>query len=577
MKRGLGLIILVFAILIFFIISINSASADTIITDNEINTTGNLTIGSKITFILGEVIDNLLGGWLKITGNLNVTGNISSPIGRTATFTIATNDSLERSKLQADYVCDGMNDELEIKAAIDALPDSGGKIVLLEGTFIINASINLSDTDSNNYVTLEGQGDGTVIKIADGNDLSMSAIRAEGRLTTSNVIHDVAFRNFKIDGNADSVSGALYNGIITDDANYVVIEDITLVDGGGTDGYGLAILTTTNIEISKIRKGNFAVNTMEIRDSEDVMIKDSYIEKRLEIYTTSNNIMIEGNIFNNSRLVPSTLDNGETMNNLQIVDNFFDMTSSGSNAAIAPRYIDGLLISGNYFSVVDSPGVTFGSDEVTNVNIVGNTFVVKGTGSGVSIAGDNGTISNNVVKCIAGAACLGIDTTGGTTPENWIISGNTIGGSAAASIAGIRIQVGNNIRVYDNNIYNFPSAKGIYVKNAATTNTVIKRNIITNAGTLLTNEGTGTIIKFNEGYITENSGNATVTSGSTTVAVTHGLSATPSQNRISVTPLSNLSNAFRFWVSNVGSSTFTINLDIDPGADVDFSWQIGSY
>ena len=164
MKRGLGLIILVFAILIFFIISINSASADTIITDNEINTTGNLTIGSKITFILGEVIDNLLGGWLKITGNLNVTGNISSPIGRTATFTIATNDSLERSKLQADYVCDGMNDELEIKAAIDALPDSGGKIVLLEGTFIINASINLSDTNSNNYVTLEGQEDGKVIK-----------------------------------------------------------------------------------------------------------------------------------------------------------------------------------------------------------------------------------------------------------------------------------------------------------------------------------------------------------------------------------------------------------------------------
>jgi len=577
MKRGVGFTIAIVTLLILFIINTNFVSATTVITENEITTTSNLTLGHTISFTLGQVIDNLVSGWIKVTGNLNVTGNISSPIGRTATFTVAANDSSERSKLQADFVGDGINDEIEIKTAIDSLPDFGGKVILLEGNFMINASINLSDTNSNNYVTLEGQGDGTVIKIADGNSISMSAIRVEGKLTTSNVIHDISLHNFRIDGNNNNVTGTLYNGIITDDANYVTIEDITLENGGGTDGYGIAILTSTNVELSKIRKGNFAINTIEIRDSENVIVTDSYIEKRLEIYTTSNNIIIKGNVFNNSKLVPSTLDNGETINNLQIVDNFFDMTSSGSNAAVAPRYVDGLLISGNYFSVKDSPGVTFPSDEISNVNIVGNTFVVNGTGMGVSIAGDNGTISNNVIKCVSGAACMGIDTTGGTTPENWIISGNSIGGSSSASVAGIRIQVGNNIRLYDNNIYNFPSAKGIYVKNAGTTNTVIKRNIITNVGTLINNEGTGTIIKFNEGYLTEKSGNATITSGSTTVAVTHGLSMTPSQNDISITPLSDLTDAINYWVSGVGSSTFTINLDQNPGANVAFAWQIGSY
>ena len=577
MKRGVGFTIAIVTLLILFIINTNFVSATTVITENEITTTSNLTLGHTISFTLGQVIDNLVSGWIKVTGNLNVTGNISSPIGRTATFTVAANDSSERSKLQADFVGDGINDEIEIKTAIDSLPDFGGKVILLEGNFMINASINLSDTNSNNYVTLEGQGDGTVIKIADGNSISMSAIRVEGKLTTSNVIHDISLHNFRIDGNNNNVTGTLYNGIITDDANYVTIEDITLENGGGTDGYGIAILTSTNVELSKIRKGNFAINTIEIRDSENVIVTDSYIEKRLEIYTTSNNIIIKGNVFNNSKLVPSTLDNGETINNLQIVDNLFDMTSSGSNAAVAPRYVDGLLISGNYFSVKDSPGVTFPSDEISNVNIVGNTFVVNGTGMGVSIAGDNGTISNNVIKCVSGAACMGIDTTGGTTPENWIISGNSIGGSSSASVAGIRIQVGNNIRLYDNNIYNFPSAKGIYVKNAGTTNTVIKRNIITNVGTLINNEGTGTIIKFNEGYLTEKSGNATITSGSTTVAVTHGLSMTPSQNDISITPLSDLTDAINYWVSGVGSSTFTINLDQNPGANVAFAWQIGSY
>ena len=578
MKRGVGFTIAIVTLLILFIINTNFVSATTTTTDNEITTTGNLTLGHKITFTLGQIIDNLISEWIGITINLNVTGNISSPIGRAATFTIAANDSLERSKLQADFVCDGINDEIEIKEAIDTLSDIGGKIILLEGNFIINSQINLTDMTNNSYVTLEGQGDGTVIKIADGNSISMSAIYVEGR-TKSDVVHDTTLRNFKIDGNKNNVTGEVYNGILIDDSNYVTVEDVTLVDGGGTgtDGNGIIILTSTNIEISKIRKGNFVGDTIEIRDSENVIIKDSYIEKRMEIYTTSNNIIIKGNIFNNSKLVPSTLDNGETMNNLQIVDNFFDMTSSGSNAAIAPRYVDGLLISGNYFSVKDSPGVTFPSDEISNVNIVGNTFVVNGTGMGVSIAGDNGTISNNVIKCVSGAACMGIDTTGGTTPENWIISGNSIGGSSSASVAGIRIQVGNNIRLYDNNIYNFPSAKGIYVKNAGTTNTVIKRNIITNVGTLINNEGTGTIIKFNEGYLTEKSGNATITSGSTTVAVTHGLSMTPSQNDISITPLSDLTDAINYWVSGVGSSTFTINLDQNPGANVAFAWQIGSY
>src|SRR3989344_8516065 len=406
MKRGVGFTIAIVTLLILFIINTNFVSAT-----NEITTTSNLTLGHTISFTLGQVIDNLVSGWIKVTGNLNVTGNISSPIGRTATFTVAANDSSERSKLQADFVGDGINDEIEIKTAIDSLPDFGGKVILLEGNFMINASINLSDTNSNNYVTLEGQGDGTVIKIADGNSISMSAIRVEGKLTTSNVIHDISLHNFRIDGNNNNVTGTLYNGIITDDANYVTIEDITLENGGGTDGYGIAILTSTNVELSKIRKGNFAINTIEIRDSENVIVTDSYIEKRLEIYTTSNNIIIKGNVFNNSKLVPSTLDNGETINNLQIVDNLFDMTSSGSNAAVAPRYVDGLLISGNYFSVKDSPGVTFPSDEISNVNIVGNTFVVNGTGMGVSIAGDNGTISNNVIKCVSGAACMGIDTT----------------------------------------------------------------------------------------------------------------------------------------------------------------------
>ena len=35
----------------------------------------NLTLGQRITFALGEIIDNLVDGWVRVTGGLNVTGN----------------------------------------------------------------------------------------------------------------------------------------------------------------------------------------------------------------------------------------------------------------------------------------------------------------------------------------------------------------------------------------------------------------------------------------------------------------------------------------------------------------------
>ena len=42
---------------------------------------GNFSLGQKITFALGEVIDNLINNWVKVTGSLNVTGDIHTPGG----------------------------------------------------------------------------------------------------------------------------------------------------------------------------------------------------------------------------------------------------------------------------------------------------------------------------------------------------------------------------------------------------------------------------------------------------------------------------------------------------------------
>jgi len=80
---------------------------------------------------------------------------------RTATIVVAANDSLHKN--MADYVCDGTADDVEIQAALDALPAGGGKVVLLEGEYSIASTINLSD-----YQTLEGQGFNTILRAKNG-------------------------------------------------------------------------------------------------------------------------------------------------------------------------------------------------------------------------------------------------------------------------------------------------------------------------------------------------------------------------------------------------------------------------
>lgn len=83
------------------------------IDDAEIRDNTNITLGEKITFTLGETIDNILDGLVQVTGDFQATGGLTSLTGRlvlggaasrinstspTANLTIATNN-LERLRI----------------------------------------------------------------------------------------------------------------------------------------------------------------------------------------------------------------------------------------------------------------------------------------------------------------------------------------------------------------------------------------------------------------------------------------------------------------------------------------------
>jgi hypothetical protein len=76
--------------------------------------------------------------------------------GRCATYVIAASDAPAHVKAQADYVCDGTADDVQIQAAIDALTNPFGRICLSSGTFYIASPIVIH----NKMLALWGQGVG---------------------------------------------------------------------------------------------------------------------------------------------------------------------------------------------------------------------------------------------------------------------------------------------------------------------------------------------------------------------------------------------------------------------------------
>ncbi len=124
-------------------------------------------------------------------------------VTRSATFVVAANDSSALSKQQADYVCDGTDDQVEIQAAIDALPNQGGKIQLLEGNFYIGAPINLyRDIATWFNVWLDGMGlRATNISLQDNSNCNMiENIVLDNPSGWKNV------SNMQLDGNKDNQS-----------------------------------------------------------------------------------------------------------------------------------------------------------------------------------------------------------------------------------------------------------------------------------------------------------------------------------------------------------------------------------
>ena len=156
--------------------------------------------------------------------------------------------------------------------------------------------------------------------------------------------------------------------------------------------------------------------------------------------------------------------------------------------------------------------------------------------------------------------------------SNCTVEGNVCDDNGADGIR-VRSDAGDaDNNIIKDNICRGNTSNGIEISEATSDDNHVIGNTLSGNGVNFANAGTGTIIEFNKGYVTENSGIATLLNGNTSIVVAHGLEASPTV--ILITFAENSTNAIGdWWIDTIGAANFTLN-GVDPGAsNLDFYWE----
>ena len=516
----------------------------------------------------------------------DATGTVQPLVARSATLIVAAGNASPRSKLGADYVCDGTADEVEINAAIAALPSGGGKVVLTEGTFNVSGN---SQIVLKSKVALEGQGMNlTKVVKAAGAETHTVGIGGVGNT-------DITLKGIMFDNSAWGATENWFTNI--SGVTRLTIDSCGFV-ADSTERYGRNwINNCNNIKVIHC----FSQYCHGIQVSGDPKNNDDTL-------ITSADVLFEGNSFLNMNMSTGFCI-GNIANGWRIIGNYIDEAWSGIDTSFSPN----VTVIGNTVKNT-TPGGGIYSEAGRGVTIVGNTVINCRGGIGVAqttvpfatLPVDKPgkvVIANNIVRDCPYDSIYAIGI------KRVLITGNHVFDSARHGIECEKELISavdyfpNEIQITNNFIYNYGTANqwaagiacydatngvisGNWIDgnnntncyglrdNAVSVNLIIKNNYIKNNSLDLNLVGGPHVIRDNVGYVTENNGVATITSGSTYIDVAHGLDRTPAAEDISVTPTNNLGNASKFWISDVGPSTFRINVNSTPGATTaTFAWR----
>lgn len=487
--------------------------------------------------------NNLYAKTLNISGDLTASGSLNAKTGRTATIVVAASNATAAEKAQADYVCSGTTSCLtELNAAVTALPALGGSIQLSSGIFYLADGETWTITKN---VVIRGSGKGyyypsgegtTIYKVGTGD-----AIVFLGNHDITVTVRDL---NIQKKDDTDWTSG---DGIKLSKVNEFLLDNVQ-VDSAGSIGINVLASWSGVIQNSIIRhSGSYGIKYGKVGDevSTAQRVENSHVggNTTYDIYIDSAlDVAISKSYFEQYSSTENFIYIGGASSSAVVVDSsYFSSSYSGTTAVYA--------YNGNVKFLNNTIGGdhNYGYDGVYGIHtIIGNHFLSVSRNSAIRINDwlTSAIVANNYFIVGVNYAML---LYGPTASIN--ITGNVIekrGGSGLLNA----IQ-SNGVGVISSNTL-YSDVTGAY-------------------GTLGIAAPSATI-RNNVGYVTENSGTATVANSSTSIVVNHGLATTPT--RVFVTPTNSMGNSTKFYVDSLTPTQFTIHTDLDPGETTAiFNWR----
>ena len=564
-------------------------------------------VGGLVGFtVAGPTVNSLIGGDLHLTGqvhssdvvtdSLTDTGLSSGRIpvvgagGLLGSSTQAQADAFTYPESEASYIVwtsnatgtpwyyaknghtgnidySGADAATVIQAAINALT-SGGVISLGKGQFTLNAQIS---SQSRNNITLEGMGTGTVIKA--GVNLNKDMIKLQS-------VSHWTLRNFEIDGNKANQAGPIedlfMSNIFVETCDHIKIENIYTHHGYN---YGITISKGTQyFEVI----GCTADNNGDMIHGGDDGIQVTAYDYHNAIQSAQCRWGVIAHCF-----AAGNAENGieiETSSEIEVHDcitqDNHGISGIEVDGDIAFAYCSGINIHDNIM-ISDKFGQRieyaiysqFNNNYIINANTTGyyilHTYYCDFNGNKIvgAVTEDGYLISDSYsIKLLGGSikSCARYGVYVLDSTERITIDDVEIVACVARGIHFGSSDVHSKIiscDIHDNTLV------GIYV-GAGVGELFIEGNVLEgNANPQIDDDGVGTVIKNNLGFVTENRVSATITAAATSIVVAHGCSYTPAAGDIHAT-LTNLPTTpiGDIYVDTIGAVNFTLHSTTPPGA-----------
>lgn len=349
-------------------------------------------------------------------------------LGSWPTFVIAASDAPNSIKNKADYICDGLDDQVEINTLIDSMPNSGACIQFTNGTFWVTDKIHIYNKSN---IALIGCNGTTLLSVQKSTTLDIDAEIGATSICVADVNGFRVGQVIKISDGLEyfdtrSIAGIDY------ETNMVILSagDYPNESGGLKHAYSAGNSVFTVFDIIKIEGASF------IALAENISIL---------------NLTIDGDESNMTRHI--TFDGGEY---------YSDYYQNGIRAlnTINLTIADCSIINIVYNSILLHRGYCKNAN-ICNNYISSTTEEYQGRGIAHEAIDINFKITNNVIIA-PDSAGKGIYLCSGTGASGFV-SGNYVEGYSDGLYA---FSDANNIKVA-NNTFKYPSENAIRLVSSA--------------------------------------------------------------------------------------------------------------